>query len=132
MDGTNQNKCPAICCMLNIKAPTESSMEIHGETVPGLFALQAHAGGWNPAIGVGCMEQVMDITMARVPTAQWVQRQACQSLRNIAGRCPELRHTIKQRGAEAVLRRTGATFPTACRDVSSAALRDLGLDDYKT
>ena len=79
-----------------------------------------------------CVVQAMTATMGRVPAAQWVQRQACQAIRNVAGRCPDLRPVVKQRGAETVLRRSGALFPAACQDVSSAALRDLGFDDYKT
>ena len=74
--------------------------------------------------------QVMGATMDRMPAAQWVLRQACQAIRNIAGRCPELRPAVKERGAEALLRKCGSSFPAACRDVSGAALRDLGFDDY--
>lgn len=69
--------------------------------------------------------------MARVPAAQWVQRQACQAIRNIAGRCPELRASITEKGAEPLLRQCAVTFPAACKDVSSAALRDLGFDNYQ-
>lgn len=52
------------------------------------------------------------------------------ALRNIVSRSPELRAPLLQRDAEALLRRSMQAYPQACGDVGSAALRDLGLDDY--
>ncbi len=59
-----------------------------------------------------------------------VQRQACMALRNMVVRNPELRPAFLGGGAEELLRGTRALFPSACRDVAAAALRDLGLDNY--
>ena len=58
---------------------------------------------------------------------QWVARQACLALRNVAGRCPELRDGICGLGAERLLRLVHGRFLAACADVSSAALRDLAV-----
>ena len=63
--------------------------------------------------------------------AQWVARQACLALRNVAGRCPELREPVLEQGAEALLRSVHKCFAAACADVSSAALRDLECEDYQ-
>lgn len=62
--------------------------------------------------------------------AQWVARQACMALRNTAGRCPELREPLLGMGCELLLRTVHQRFAAACADVSSAALRDLGCEDY--
>ena len=62
--------------------------------------------------------------------AQWVARQACLAIRNVAGRCPELRDPLSGLGCERLLRMVHHKFPEACADVSSAALRDLGCEDY--
>lgn len=58
------------------------------------------------------------------------QRQACMALRNMVVRNPELRPAFLDGGAEELLRSTCSLYPTACRDVAAAALRDLGLDNY--
>jgi hypothetical protein len=57
-------------------------------------------------------------------------RQACMAVRNMVVRNPELRGPFLERGAEALLRGAKAAFPV-CGDVGSAALRDLGLDQYQ-
>lgn len=59
-----------------------------------------------------------------------VQRQACMALRNMVVRNPELRPGFLAAGAEELLRAVKVLFPAACKDVASAALRDLGLDNY--
>ncbi|KAK9812121.1 hypothetical protein WJX73_009040 [Symbiochloris irregularis] len=107
------------------------------EQVLGLLAaltLRNPSGG-DAAMEAGCIDaalEVMGATMNRAPAAQWAQRQACQSVRNVAGRGPELRPAIIAKGAESLLRASGAKFPAACQDVSSAALRDLGFEKYQT
>eukprot|EP01039_Chlorochromonas_danica_P003784 gene3784-4134_t len=55
-----------------------------------------------------------------------LQRQACLTLRNIAGRCPDLRPILLDAGAEAVLRAAGM-MPTVV-DEAYAALRDLNCE----
>ena len=58
-------------------------------------------------------------------------RQLCMAVRNMAGRGgDELRAAFLARGAEPLLRAAKSTHPAACGDVGSAALRDLGLDNY--
>lgn len=51
------------------------------------------------------------------------------ALRNMAVRCPELRPQLLERGAEPLLRSIKRAHPS-CADVGSAALRDLGLENY--
>lgn len=58
------------------------------------------------------------------------QRQACMALRNMVVRNAELRPAFLAAGCEGLLRSVKALFPAACKDVGSAALRDLGCDDY--
>jgi hypothetical protein len=59
-----------------------------------------------------------------------VQRQACMALRNMVVRNPELHPGFLAAGAEELLRSVKLLFPGSCKDVASAALRDLGLDNY--
>ncbi|KAG2492015.1 hypothetical protein HYH03_009744 [Edaphochlamys debaryana] len=59
-----------------------------------------------------------------------VPRQACLLIRIMVARSPELRPAYLERGAEALLRAAKAAHPNQCKDVGSAALRDLGLDNY--
>ena len=69
--------------------------------------------------------------MQRESPNQWVQRQACMAVRNLVARTPEYRAQLLSLGFEASIRKARSTHPQACGDVGSAALRDLGLDDYK-
>ncbi len=55
-----------------------------------------------------------------------LQRQACLTIRNIAGRCPELRSLLLDSGVESVLRDAGRI--TTCVDEAYSALRDLGVE----
>jgi armadillo repeat-containing protein 6 len=58
-------------------------------------------------------------------------RQLCMAVRNMACRGgDDLRAAFLARGAEPLLRAAKAAHPSACGDVGSAALRDLGLDNY--
>lgn len=70
------------------------------------------------------------VAMQRHPGRAPVQRQACLLLRIMVARNTELRPVFLERGAETLLRAAKATHPASCRDVGSAALRDLGLDNY--
>jgi hypothetical protein len=63
-------------------------------------------------------------------TVAAVQRQACMAIRNMVVRNPELRPGFLEAGAEDLLRSVKLLFPGSCKDVASAALRDLGLDNY--
>lgn len=55
-----------------------------------------------------------------------LQRQACLTVRNIAGRCPELHSVLLDAGMETVLRDAGKL--PGCVDEAYSALRDLGCD----
>jgi len=59
-----------------------------------------------------------------------VQRQACMFFRNAVVRNPELRSVALATSAEASLRLAKKNHPKHCGDVASAALRDLGCDNY--
>ena len=73
------------------------------------------------------MSQVMDAILTHRSSPS-VMRQACQLVRNLVVRNPELRPVMLQRGAEPIMR--GAKKLPECGDVATAALRDLGLDNY--
>ena len=59
-----------------------------------------------------------------------LQRQACMFFRNAVARAPELRAVALATTAESSLRAAKRNHPRACADVATAALRDLGCDDY--
>jgi hypothetical protein len=59
-----------------------------------------------------------------------VQRQACMFFRNAVVRNPELRSVALATSAEASLRLAKKNHPKHCGDVATAALRDLGCDNY--
>jgi armadillo repeat-containing protein 6 len=73
------------------------------------------------------MSEVMDVLLAhrQSPT---VMRQACQLIRNLVVRNPELRQPLLRKGLEPLLR--SAKSLKDCDDVAAAALRDLGFNDY--
>ncbi|KAI7840755.1 hypothetical protein COHA_005569 [Chlorella ohadii] len=58
-----------------------------------------------------------------------VQRQACMAIRNAAVRSPEVRASLLDKGAEALLRQVKSAYPS-CAEAGAAALRDLGLEKY--
>ena len=59
-----------------------------------------------------------------------LQRQACMFFRNAVVRNPELRAAALATTAEASLRSAKKNHPAAGADVATAALRDLGCDNY--
>ncbi|CAI5997117.1 unnamed protein product [Closterium sp. NIES-65] len=85
----------------------------------------AHAAA---AVGAGVLEVAVEAMEGRGATAgnQW---QACQLLRNLAVRNPEHRPIMVEMGLEAVIRNVKSKHKS-CHDVCSAALRDMGLDNY--
>ncbi|CAI5956796.1 unnamed protein product [Closterium sp. NIES-65] len=85
----------------------------------------AHAAA---AVGAGVLEAAVDAMEGGAATSgsQW---QACQLLRNLAVRNPEHRPIMLEMGLEAVIRNVKSKHKS-CRDVCSAALRDMGLDNY--
>lgn len=89
------------------------------------------------AVETGCIDSVLEVMQvcskgAHGKLGQWVQRQACMSIRNVVARNPELRPIVLDKGAEPLLRAAKKMFPQSCGDVGSAALRDLDIADYNT
>lgn len=94
----------------------------------------------------GVADKVL-VIMQQTPSAR-VQRQCCILLRNITVRNANIKVRLilysvmrkynsyrakvylKSRCAEELLRQSKARFPEYCTDVASAALRDLGCEDY--
>ncbi|CAM6129689.1 unnamed protein product [Calypogeia fissa] len=75
---------------------------------------------------------VVDVTaemMEKHTGSPGLQRQACQLIRNLAVRNLENRPIILEKGLEKLIRQAKANH-VICRDAASAALRDLGFDDY--
>lgn len=64
--------------------------------------------------------------MRKFPFRDTLQRQACLTIRNIAGRCPELRQQLLDAGVENVLRDAGKLQGVV--DEAYSALRDLGCE----
>ncbi len=81
------------------------------------------------AAEAGVPDMVVE-AMQRHPGRAPVQRQACLVVRIMVARNPELRQPYLDKGVEALLRQAKAAHPASCKDVGSAALRDLGLDNY--
>ena len=77
----------------------------------------------------GAVESALE-AMTDHAASSGAQRQACMLIRNIVARSPELRPPALAAGAEAALRAAKARHPVQCGDVGSAALRDLGLENY--
>lgn len=88
------------------------------------------------AVECGCGDTVLEVlslvdSSKPTPEWQWVHRQACMALRNVVARSTQLRAGLLEKGAEELLRKAMRTYPQACGDVGSGALRDLGLEDYQ-
>lgn len=59
-----------------------------------------------------------------------VQRSCCMAVRNMVARNEGSRALWLESGIEPMLRKAKIGHPHLCEDVGSAALRDLGFDDY--
>jgi hypothetical protein len=81
------------------------------------------------AAAAGALDATLD-AMAAYASAPGLQRAACMFLRNCAARNPEVRPLLRDRGAEPLLRAAKQAHPSLCTDVGSAALRDLGSENY--
>lgn len=86
--------------------------------------------GCEAANSAGVFEAIAE-AMSEQPDSAGVQRQACMAIRNMVVRNLELRPVAQGKGLEALIRKARARHPKQCDDVGSAALRDMGLDDYK-
>uniref|UniRef100_A0A7S3VJY0 Armadillo repeat-containing protein 8 n=1 Tax=Dunaliella tertiolecta TaxID=3047 RepID=A0A7S3VJY0_DUNTE len=89
-----------------------------------------------PAIATQCAEAgVIDwVTecLTDMASSPLVCRQACILMRNMVVRNPELRPAFLEKGADRLVRAAKTAHPPNCKDVGSAALRDLGLDNYSS
>jgi hypothetical protein len=74
------------------------------------------------------LEHIVDAMRAHESHAG-VMRQGCQLVRNLVVRNTHLRAAVLALGVEGLMRR--AKKLTDCDDVAAAALRDLGIDNYK-
>mmetsp|Transcript_20935 Transcript_20935/g.45788 ORF Transcript_20935/g.45788 Transcript_20935/m.45788 type:complete len:493 (-) Transcript_20935:195-1673(-) len=81
------------------------------------------------AAEVGVLDVVVEVMTDRSSMLP-VMRQACMVVRNLAVRNPELRPPMLEKGVEQLIRGIKRTHGKAVADVASAALRDLGLDNY--
>ena len=81
------------------------------------------------AAACGALEGAME-ALSSFPGHAGVQRAGCMVLRNAAARNPELRKALSDSGAEVLLVAAKKAHPGPCGDVGSAALRDLGADNY--
>lgn len=70
-------------------------------------------------------------SMRKFPSAYQMQRQSCLMIRNLVARNPENRTILLSNGIEELIRKAKASHPS-CKDAATAALRDLGLDDYNS
>ncbi|XP_024514840.1 armadillo repeat-containing protein 6 [Selaginella moellendorffii] len=80
------------------------------------------------AVEAGAIDLAVEM-MDKHPQAPGMQKQTCHMLRNLASRNPENRALILERGLEKLIRAAKSRH-ASCKDASSAALRDLGLDNY--
>lgn len=69
--------------------------------------------------------------MGDQPGSAIVQKGCSMALRNMVVRNPELRPAALARGFEGLIRTARSKFPKQCEDVGLAAMRDLGLEEYK-
>lgn len=80
------------------------------------------------AVEAGALDLAAEMMEAHSNAPQML-RQACQMVRNLNVRNPENRPITLEKGLEPLIRRAKDTY-SICNDVGSAALRDMGLDDY--
>ncbi|CAM6010840.1 unnamed protein product [Sphagnum balticum] len=80
------------------------------------------------AVQAGAVDIAAEM-MEKHPGSAAMQRQACQMLRNLSVRNLENRPIILEKGLEPLIRKAKASHES-CKDVASAALRDLGFDNY--
>ncbi|XP_042446030.1 armadillo repeat-containing protein 6-like [Zingiber officinale] len=82
------------------------------------------------AVEAGVADFVLH-AMQKFPTSYQLQRQACFMIRNLVVRNPENRIILLGNGIEKLIRKAKVSH-ASCKDAATAALRDLGLDDYNT
>eukprot|EP00879_Flechtneria_rotunda_P031185 GHRR01034045.1.p2 GENE.GHRR01034045.1~~GHRR01034045.1.p2 ORF type:complete len:199 (+),score=118.64 GHRR01034045.1:519-1115(+) len=100
----------------------------HASSVAAANEDSMQEGTASQVFGVGVTAKSSNTTGSAAAAA--VQRQACMAVRNMVVRNPALRPGFLAANAEQLLRSVKGLFPASCKDVASAALRDLGLDNY--
>lgn len=80
------------------------------------------------AVEAGAGDLAMQ-AMQNFPAVHQLQKQSCFMIRNLVARNPENRIILLSSGIEKLIRKTKGTHDS-CKNAASAALRDLGLDDY--
>jgi hypothetical protein len=93
----------------------------HGTAVLAMMTLRQPQNA-RKVVQVGAID-VLVKGMRKLPTAGGFQRQCCLTVRNIAGRCPDLKGSLLDSGCEDVLRNAGKLQQAV--DEAYAALRDL-------
>ncbi|ERM96823.1 hypothetical protein AMTRI_Chr04g246990 [Amborella trichopoda] len=96
----------SIVCALSLRSPENASAAI--EAGVGDVAIEA---------------------MQKFPAAHQMQRQACLMIRNLVARNHENRSILLNNGIETLVRKAKENHES-CKDAATAALRDLGLDNY--
>lgn len=103
---------------------TDATLMEHAMACLAQFSLRSPSHS-EKLVQSGAVEVILR-AMHTFPQQEGLQRQACLTLRNIAGRCVDLRGVLLDAGAEAALRAAGR-LPTVV-DEAYGALRDLNCD----
>ena len=82
------------------------------------------------AASMGAFETCADALKA-APEKEWVCRQACLAGSNMVRRSDECKSRAHAANLEELVRSARARHPKSCKDVGTAFLRDLGIEDYK-
>ncbi|GKB77136.1 armadillo repeat-containing protein 6 [Tanacetum coccineum] len=88
---------------------------------PGNATLAIEAGAGDLAIQ----------SMQTFPEAYQLQKNSCLMIRNLVARNPENRTLLLGNGIEKIIRKAKENHKS-CKDAATAALRDLGLDNYNS
>ncbi|PWA81988.1 Armadillo-like helical [Artemisia annua] len=88
---------------------------------PGNATLAIEAGAGDLAIQ----------SMQKFPEAYQLQKNSCLMIRNLVARNPENRTLLLGNGIEKIIRKAKENHKS-CKDAATAALRDLGLDNYNS
>lgn len=98
----------SIICTLSLRSPENAARAI--EAGAGDLAIEA---------------------MQNFPQAHLLQRNSCLMIRNLVVRNPENRALLLNNGIEKIIRKAKENHES-CKDAATAALRDLGLDNYNS
>lgn len=135
--GNDDNKTRAVdrgllpVLLKGLRAYKEGNASV-AEILLGLLAALTlrNVEGSAMAADLGAFDVIAEVMSEQAGSAP-VQRQACMAIRNMVVRNVELRPLALSKGLEALIRTARGKFAKACDDVGSAALRDLGLEEYK-